>query len=144
MRSEAGSRPERVAFLSRPARPWRTLGELALVSYVSSSAGTGSVVSGGLTWIQLTTKLRLMRYWICDISSSGGESRFEMDLDEPPAEGSVIASGTAGYKVIAVVSLASESSPGVIEVESAQPLVASGSVLTSPDLASGIAAAPDS
>jgi hypothetical protein len=55
-----------------------------------------------------------MRYWICDISSPGG-GRFEMDLDEPPAEGSVVAPGT--YKVIAVVSLASEISPGVIEVE---------------------------
>jgi hypothetical protein len=58
-----------------------------------------------------------MRYWICDISSPSGEGRFEMDFDEPPAEGSVIAPGTMAYKVIAVVSLASEISPGVIEVE---------------------------
>jgi hypothetical protein len=60
-----------------------------------------------------------MRYWICDISSPGGEGRFELDFDEPPAEGSVIAPGTLAYKVIAVVSLASETSPGVIEVERA-------------------------
>jgi hypothetical protein len=59
-----------------------------------------------------------MRYWICDISSPGG-GRFEMDLDEPPAEGSVIAPGTMAYNVVAVVSLASEMSPGVIEVERA-------------------------
>jgi hypothetical protein len=60
-----------------------------------------------------------MRYRICDISSPGGEGRFEMDFDEPPAEGSVIAPGTSAYKVIAVVSLTSEISPGVIEVERA-------------------------
>lgn len=58
-----------------------------------------------------------MRYWICDISSPSGEGRFEMDFGEPPAEGSVIAPGTMAYKVIAVVSLASDMSPGVIEVE---------------------------
>ena len=85
-----------------------------------------------------------MRYWICEILNPASESRFEMDLDEPPAEGTVIAAGTAGYKVIAVVRLAGESSPGVIEVEPAQPLEASSSLLTSPGLASGIAAALDS
>jgi hypothetical protein len=58
-----------------------------------------------------------MRYWICDISSPGVESRFEMDLAEPPAEGSVIAPGIPVYKVSAVVRLPSEVSPGVIEVE---------------------------
>jgi hypothetical protein len=58
-----------------------------------------------------------MRFWICDISSSDAESRFEMDFEEPPAEGSVIAPGILVYKVSAVVRLPSELSPGVIEVE---------------------------
>lgn len=40
-----------------------------------------------------------------------------MDFDEPPAEGSVIAPETMAYRVIAVVSLASEISPGIVEVE---------------------------
>jgi hypothetical protein len=58
-----------------------------------------------------------MRYWICDISSPDAESRFEMDFEEPPAEGSVIAPGILVYEVSAVVRLPSEVSPGVIEVE---------------------------
>jgi hypothetical protein len=58
-----------------------------------------------------------MRYWICDISGSGLESRFEMDFEEPPAEGSVIAPGRLVYHVSAVVRLPNETSPGVIEVE---------------------------
>jgi hypothetical protein len=58
-----------------------------------------------------------MRYWICDISSPGAEGRFEMDLEEPPAEGSVIAPGILVYEVRAVVLLPSEVSPGVVEVE---------------------------
>jgi hypothetical protein len=57
-----------------------------------------------------------MRYWICDISNPASESRFEIDFDEPPAEGSVIAPGRMVYKVTAVVRLASETSPGIIEV----------------------------
>ena len=60
-----------------------------------------------------------MRYWICDISGPGAESRFEFDFDEPPAEGSVIAPGRMVFRVIAIVRLASETSPGVIEVERA-------------------------
>jgi hypothetical protein len=58
-----------------------------------------------------------MRYWICDISNPASESRFEIDFDEPPAEGSLIAPGRMVYKVTAIVRLASETSPGVIEVE---------------------------
>ena len=58
-----------------------------------------------------------MRYWICDISNPAAESRFEIDFDEPPAEGSVIAPGRIVYKVTAIVRLASATSPGVIEVE---------------------------
>jgi|Tabmets5t2r1_1033131.scaffolds.fasta_scaffold04876_3 hypothetical protein len=58
-----------------------------------------------------------MRYWICDISGTGRDSRFEIDLEEPPAEGSVFAPGRMFYKVSAIVRLPSESSPGVIEVE---------------------------
>jgi hypothetical protein len=57
-----------------------------------------------------------MRYWICDISNPASESRFEIDFDEPPAEGSVIAPGRLVYKVKAIVRLASETSPGIIEV----------------------------
>ena len=48
---------------------------------------------------------------------TGAESRFEFDFDEPPAEGSVIAPGRMVYRVTAVVRLANESSPGIIEVE---------------------------
>lgn len=58
-----------------------------------------------------------MRFWICDISSPDAESRFEMDFEEPPAEGSVIAPGIMVYKVSAIVRLPGEMSPGVIEVE---------------------------
>jgi len=58
-----------------------------------------------------------MRFWICDISSPDAESRFEMDFDEPPAEGSVIAPGRLVYYVRAIVRLPNETSPGVIEVE---------------------------
>jgi hypothetical protein len=58
-----------------------------------------------------------MRYWICDISGSGAESRFEMDFEEPPAEGSVIAPGRLVYRISAIVRLPNETSPGVIEVE---------------------------
>jgi hypothetical protein len=58
-----------------------------------------------------------MRFWICDISSPDAESRFEMDFEEPPTEGSVIAPGIVVYKVSAIVRLPSEMSPGVIEVE---------------------------
>ena len=39
-----------------------------------------------------------MRYEIREISSPGGESRFEMDLDDPPAEGDVIDPGTMGLQ----------------------------------------------
>lgn len=60
---------------------------------------------------------RHMRYWICDISCLGAEGRFEFDFDEPPAEGSVIAPGRMVYRVTAVVRLANETSPGIIEVE---------------------------
>jgi hypothetical protein len=38
-----------------------------------------------------------LRYEIREISSPGGESRFEMDLDDPPAEGDVIDPGTMVY-----------------------------------------------
>lgn len=58
-----------------------------------------------------------MRFWICDISSPDAESRFEMDFEEPPSEGSVIAPGRMVYKVSAIVRLPGEMSPGVIEVE---------------------------
>jgi hypothetical protein len=58
-----------------------------------------------------------MRFWICDISSPDAESRSEMDFEEPPAEGSVIAPGRMVYKITAVVRLPSEMSSGVIEVE---------------------------
>jgi hypothetical protein len=58
-----------------------------------------------------------MRYWICDISGPGPESRFEIDLEEPPAEGSLFAPGRLSYKISAIVRLPGESSPGVIEVE---------------------------
>ena len=58
-----------------------------------------------------------MRFWICDISSRDAESRFEMDFEEPPAEGSVVALGRMVYKVSAIVRLPSEMSPGIIEVE---------------------------
>ena len=58
-----------------------------------------------------------MRYWICDISGSGPEGRFEMDFEEPPAEGSVIAPGRLVYRVSATVRLPNKTSPGVIEVE---------------------------
>jgi hypothetical protein len=58
-----------------------------------------------------------LRYEIRDLSSPGGESRFEMDLDDPPAEGDVIDPGTMVYKVRTIVRLAAETSPGVIEVE---------------------------
>lgn len=58
-----------------------------------------------------------MRFWICDISSPDAESRFEMDFEEPPAEGSVIAPGRMVYKVSAIVRLPGEMSPGVIEGE---------------------------
>jgi hypothetical protein len=58
-----------------------------------------------------------MRFWICDISSPDAESRFEMDFEEPPAEGSVIAPGVVVYKVSAVLRLPSEMAPGLIEVE---------------------------
>jgi hypothetical protein len=58
-----------------------------------------------------------MRFWICDISSPDAESRFEMDFEEPPSEGSVIAPGIMVYKVSAIVRLPSEMAPGVIEVE---------------------------
>jgi hypothetical protein len=63
-----------------------------------------------------------MRFWICDISSPDAESRFEMDFEEPPAEGSLIAAGVVVYQVNAVLRLPSEMSPGLIEVEHvAQP-----------------------
>jgi hypothetical protein len=58
-----------------------------------------------------------MRYWICDISGFGPESRFETDFKEPPAEGTVISPRSRDYRVSAVVRLPSETSPGVIEVE---------------------------
>jgi len=58
-----------------------------------------------------------MRYWICDISGSDAESRFEIDFEEPPAEGTVISPRSLVYRVCAVVRLPSEMSPGVIEVE---------------------------
>jgi len=58
-----------------------------------------------------------MRYWICDISSPGAEGRFEMELEEPPAEGGVIAAGVLVYKVRAVVRLPNGVSPGIVEVE---------------------------
>lgn len=57
-----------------------------------------------------------MRYWICDISNPASESRFEIDFEEPPAEGSVIAPGRMVYKVMSVVRLPNETSPGMIEV----------------------------
>jgi hypothetical protein len=66
-------------------------------------------------WALTPTDWR-MRYWICDISSKPLESRFEIDFDEPPAEGSVIAPGHMVYRVTAIVRVASETSPGVIEV----------------------------
>ena len=58
-----------------------------------------------------------MRYWICDISSPGAEARFEMDFEEPPVEGGVIAPGVLVYTVRAVVRLPNGVSPGVVEVE---------------------------
>jgi hypothetical protein len=73
-----------------------------------------------------------MRYWICDISGSGPESRFETVFKEPPAEGTVISPRSRDYRVSAVVRLPSEMSPGVIEVERVtqpqpQPAVAGAS-----------------
>jgi hypothetical protein len=58
-----------------------------------------------------------MRFWICDISSPDAESRFEMDFEDLPSEGSVIAPGIMVYRVSAIVRLPGEMSPGVIEVE---------------------------
>jgi hypothetical protein len=58
-----------------------------------------------------------MRYRICDISGPDTESRFEVEFEAPPAEGSVIAPGILVYNISAVVRLPSEVSPGVIGVE---------------------------
>ena len=58
-----------------------------------------------------------MRYWICDISGSDAERRFEMDFKEPPNEGSVIAPGIVVYKVSGDRPFAQRDFAGVIEVE---------------------------
>jgi hypothetical protein len=79
--------------------------------------GRATIVLGGSALSGPHRRLRPMRFWICDISSPNAESRFEMDFEEPPSEGSVLAPGIMVYKVNAIVRLPGEMSPGVIEVE---------------------------
>jgi hypothetical protein len=55
-----------------------------------------------------------MRYEVRDVSSPGGQSRFELELDEPPKEGEFLEQMNMVYEVLRVVP-----EVGVIEVRTA-------------------------
>ncbi len=55
-----------------------------------------------------------MRYEVRDVSSPGGQSRFEFELDEPPKEGQFLEQMNMVYEVLRVVP-----ELGVIEVRAA-------------------------
>lgn len=57
-----------------------------------------------------------MLYEVVDMSSPGGESRFEIDLAEPPKEGAILNAGTMVYRVLRILP-GQRDFPSVIEVE---------------------------